>query len=67
MTDTLAPGVLIEPRRGRPRACKQYSTVTAHVPADLHDALIQLAGRKEMSVSSVVREIVSRAIVLQNK
>lgn len=54
-------------RRGRPRVCEQYSTVTTYLPADLHDELVQLAKRRDVSVSKVVREIVSGVIVLQNK
>jgi hypothetical protein len=59
--------VVVGSRRGRRRLADDYSTVTAHVPADLHDRLVRLAKNREMSVSKLVRDLIRQAIVLQKK
>lgn len=59
--------VVVGSRRGRPRASSDYSTVTIHVPVDLHDRLVRLARHRDESVSKVARDLLRKAIVLQKK
>ena len=52
------------PRRrpGRPRLCESPSSITTLIePAD-HDRLIELAKRHDMSVSAVIRTILTRTL-----
>lgn len=47
--------------KGRPRGEPQ-STVTAWIPARLHDGLIKLANDKGESVSTTIRTILEREV-----
>ena len=53
-------------RRGRPRVEEPRSTLSTWVWAKHHDKLVQIAARKEMSVSALVREILSKAVPPEN-
>ena len=48
--------------RGRPRAKEPRSSVTAWVLAKHHDALIHLASERSMSVSAVLRSLITTAV-----
>jgi len=54
------------PQRGRPKADRPASSsVTVWLPVREHDRLIQIAQRKEKSVSSLIREVIARATTKQ--
>ena len=44
-------------QRGRPRVAEPRASVSTWVPATLHDRLIQVANREELSVSEYVRKV----------
>lgn len=44
-------------RRGRPRSQVPHASVMTWVPADVHDKLIRVASRREISVSALVRDV----------
>lgn len=51
-------------RRGRPPGPEPGSRITAWVPAQIHDRLIETARRKEVSVSTLIRQLVSAGILV---
>lgn len=67
MTVTPESLIVAGKRRGRPQGAEAHSTVSAYVPARLHDHLVRLAQRREVSVSRIVGDILVQAIFLQNK
>ena len=52
-----------EPRKpGRPKAADPLVPITGWVTASVHDRLISIAVRHEQSVSSVVRDTLTRRV-----
>lgn len=49
-------------RRGRPRAREPRSSVSAWILARHHDVLVHLANERSMSVSAVVRSLITKAV-----
>ncbi len=45
--------------RGRPRSLEPHTSVSAWLPAHLHDALIKLAERRGLSVSKAAKEAIA--------
>lgn len=45
------------PRRGRPPALEQKATVSTWLESRLHDRLVRLAAREQVSVSRLVRQL----------
>lgn len=54
--------VLDKRRGGRPRAEEPGSRVSVWLPASTHDRLIKLANQKDVSVSSLVRTLLTLKI-----
>lgn len=54
-------------RRGRPRVAEPRSTLSTWVWAKHHDRLVQLAAKKEISVSALVRDILTKAVPVERK
>jgi hypothetical protein len=50
-------GVREVKQRGRPRVEEPRTSVSTWVPATLHDRLIEVANRHEVSVSEYVRQV----------
>lgn len=44
-------------RGGRPRTLEQKSSVSTWIPARIHDRLIAVANKREMSVSAYVSQV----------
>ena len=50
---------IVAPRkRGRPRAQVQSTAVMTWVPTTLHDKLIRIANKRDVSVSQLLKQIV---------
>lgn len=49
-------------RRGRPRSDREMSSVSTWIWAQHHDALVKMANQREVSVSALVRDILSKAV-----
>ena len=48
--------LIVERRRGRPRASEPRSSVSTWLPVSVHDRLISIASAREISISELVRE-----------
>ena len=58
MIDDEPQCLIVSPRRrGRPASPRPHSRITAWVPTDLHDRLIELASEREKSVSATIRDL----------
>jgi predicted HicB family RNase H-like nuclease len=62
-----SPDDAIGPRRrgrppGRPRVAEQGSTVSCWVRSDLHDRLVKAALARDVSLSSLVRHLLTRRL-----
>lgn len=59
--DHKKPRVPLETKRGRPRTvCREQetgSTVTSYLPAAYHDRLVSIAQQRQISVSTLVRNL----------
>jgi predicted DNA-binding ribbon-helix-helix protein len=53
---------MVSGRRGRPRGTVPGSAVTTWVPTEFHDKLSEIARRHDVSVSSLVRKVLSQAL-----
>ena len=49
-------------RRGRPMSAEPSSRVTTWIPAKYHDALIRVANEKDISVSALVNQVLTKAL-----
>lgn len=52
------PAVPLTRKRGRPRVPEPRSSVSAWLPARVHDRLIAVAHRQDVSVSALVRKLI---------
>jgi hypothetical protein len=64
MTDMVSSAsmLVVTRRRGRPPARERCVAVMTWIPVRYHDRLIQLAHKREMSVSALVRCLLERQI-----
>jgi len=58
--------ILVPRRRGRPRASEPATTVCAWVPASVYDSLNRIANEKDISVSALVNQMLSKVLTPKN-
>lgn len=59
--------VLTPRRRGRPRASQPATTVCAWVPASVYDSINRIANERDISVSAVVNQVLTKVFLPKTK